>query len=279
MSTFVTPPFISEREKEHVSPTGLHDDAKPEDCVWDSGLMQFLGSHPGAAPATHAEAEALRAIAKPNAPMGASNTSDLLKAFKARYGFEPTRLAPGPDSIVAALQPGTIATVSGKLANFPDGHRLRRWSPTFKDGHRVCVYRTANEIRWLDPLGRVETGYRGDDVTIADVRTFARGLDSHTISAMATREGDVQFVNLNEFKARSGRTLTIPLGTPLLKLDGTVLLNTERELTVPCYGFADAMAGQFVVEIVTTRLYKDGKGRPTLVMVKLPDGKLADVPV
>src|SRR5262245_45334198 len=138
MPTFVIPPHVSEREGQHPFPDGTMNDPADEDCVWDSGLMQFLGTHPGGAPATHHEAEELRNVAT-GSPFGPSNTDDLLKGFKARYDFVPTRLAPGPDSIRRALKPGTIATVSGHLSNLPSTSKLRRFAPNFKDGHRWCV--------------------------------------------------------------------------------------------------------------------------------------------
>src|SRR5262245_19169546 len=160
MPTFVIPHFVSEIEsglKDHVFPDGTLKNPIPEDCVWDAGLMEFLGSHPGGAPATHHEAEELRNEATGN-PFGPSNTEGLLRGFKVRYDFVPTRLAAGPDSIRRALKPGTIATVSGHLSNLPAGHRLRRFSPAFSGGHRSCVLNDGS-VLVLDPLGPPNSTY------------------------------------------------------------------------------------------------------------------------
>jgi hypothetical protein len=249
--------------------------------------MQFLGSHPGGAPATHKEAEALRSEATGGDAFGPSNTEDLLRGFKSRYNFVPTRLPPGPDSIRGALKPGTIATVSGHLSNLPANHPLQT-SPGFTGGHRWCVLNDGSaKVLVLDPLHgpKEEPRYRGDRATIEDVAKFANNGDRHTISRLATtedaaakKEGMVQFVNLREFGARTGRRVTVPKGTPIMLLDGSRLLATERQLTLPVYGQGDAQPSQLIVEITTRRVYSDGVARPTLVLINSPTPNLVDVP-
>lgn len=280
MVTFIRPPHVTELEGPHVSPTGAFNDAVPEDCVWVAGLMQFLGAHPGAAPATHREAERLRAEVQPDEPLGPSNTDQLLRAFKLRYAFKADRLNPGETSIGNKLVPGTIATVSGRLTNLPDGHRLRRFSPSFGGGHRWCVLNDGQaKVLVLDPLAPKNIGYTGDRATVDDVKKFAsQGGVEHTLAPLATKEGIVQFVTAQGFEARPKRLLKIPRGTMLRRLDGSELLITDGELTLPVLGTANGRAGEFVVDVVTSVPYPDNVTRHTLVLAVLPNATPFDAP-
>lgn len=185
--TWLRPPHISERENAHISPGGQYDDAADEDCLFCSGLSQYLGAHPGAAPATHDEAERLR-LAAGLKPTGPANSLDLVRGTKARYGFEPTIIASGVDSLKQFLKPGMSATVSGKLSNFPKGHRLRRFYPYYLEGHRVRVDNMGAYLWWDDP--GAPDGYTGEKVTWAEIATFVKGGASHTIAPLA-EDGEV----------------------------------------------------------------------------------------
>lgn len=161
---------VSEREGAHVWPDGRLDDAAWEDCLWSSAVewVRALGR---AVPATHAEAEGLRA-ASGQGPLGGSTLDDLRRGLDARYRLAMPAPVSGAAAVVAALEPGMAAVVTGSLGGFPAGHRLRRWQPGFTGGHAVYLERGLDGTwLWCDPLAPV--GASPDRVAEADVRTFA----------------------------------------------------------------------------------------------------------
>lgn len=188
--SFIRPPFVSEREDAHYWPNGAYDGPADEDCVFCSGLMQYLAHKPGAAPATLYEAERIRQAAGLG-PSGPANSDALIDGTTKRYGWAPTKIPSGFSVLWSAFaQPGVSATASGKLSNFPTGHRLRRFIPTWTGGHRVYVAKMDDEDRvwWMDPEGP-KTGYSGEWVTKAELQTFVNGGLSHTLATVATEDG------------------------------------------------------------------------------------------
>lgn len=137
--------------KEHIHITEREGDGTWEDCTWCSGLEWYRLTYDKSKPATHAEAEALRAAAgKP--PTGGSNTEDLRRGIKARYGVSVVPEISGFSNLWNALLPGMAAMVQGSMKAFPPTHRLSKWDPSFDGGHAVCVMRiSATELLWCDP--------------------------------------------------------------------------------------------------------------------------------
>ncbi len=158
---------VSERETAHRWPDGSYDDAAWEDCTWDSAL-EYARSVGVKAPATHAEAEALRHEVK--GPAGGSNPTEVQTAFKKRYKLNVTILRGFADMWVK-LVPGTVACVTLSMGAFPKGHRLRRLSPRFAGAHSVTIFRIDEHDRvwWCDPLGP-KVGYDGEWVTKAELK-------------------------------------------------------------------------------------------------------------
>ncbi len=156
-------------------------DGHVEDCVPCSGLMQANAYSGGTHPATLAEAEAIRA-AGGAPPTGGVSSQQLVAGTQARYHWAAT-IEGTPAAIIASLKVGSNATVSGSLGNFPAGHHLRRFSPTFTGGHRVWVGVEAGPVYWwIDPLAPPNSGYKGEAVTLAEVTTFAQGHAGGTIA-------------------------------------------------------------------------------------------------
>jgi hypothetical protein len=158
---------VSEREAVHRWPDGTFDDAAWEDCLWASAIewLRAIGRN---VPATHAEAEALRA-ASGQGPLGGSGFRHLILGAKNRYDL--TVPPPGMKSaFLAAFRPGVAAVIAGSLGGLPAGHKLRRWEPGFTGGHAVYVERTTDAILWCDPLAPV--GSSPDRVALDDVERF-----------------------------------------------------------------------------------------------------------
>jgi hypothetical protein len=183
------PPFVSEREGAHTWPDGRKDDAADEDCVFAAGLMQALAVMGRKAPATLAEAEAIRAAAGLG-PLGPSNSDNLIDGLRARYGWAPKKVAGFGafdfDAFWAELTPGKCATAGGfitNLENLDPPSRLARFLPGFDRGHRVYVQREsdADEVFWMDPEGRPVDSYGGDIATKSELRTFMRNGSGATI--------------------------------------------------------------------------------------------------
>ena len=165
---------VSERETAHRWPDGRWDDSRWEDCAWAVAIEWLRLTYDPAIPATHPEAELLRA-ASGEPPLGGSNTGDVLKGISNRY-----KLQAGPELgdaalVIALRNPGTAAIAGGKMGNFPAGHRLRRWDPPFTGGHSVLLVRLDDgTLWWCDPLA--PTGnYKGEQVTEAEAKTFIAG--------------------------------------------------------------------------------------------------------
>ena len=156
----------------HRHVTEREPDGSWEDCLPASAVMHARAAHDRTIPATHAEAEALRVDAG-LPPTGGVTIEQIIPGLQRRYGWAGGRLV-GSADLLDALRPGTSAIVSGRLAHFEGGHRLRRWQPTFSGGHSVWIARLRDgTLWWDDPLGPA-TSYSGEAVTEAELRTFTR---------------------------------------------------------------------------------------------------------
>lgn len=175
--TWHRPKHISQRENAHVWPTGEFDGPAWEDCGPVSVCLIADATTDGAQPTrkTLAEAEALRKAAG-YGPNGGTNIQRLSAAAVIRYRIPLPRHVTGPTAIRAALKTGFGAAVAGTMGNFPRGHRLRRWQPSFTGGHAVYIARESTTARWLwlDPLAPQGT-YSGDWITADELATFLRG--------------------------------------------------------------------------------------------------------
>lgn len=136
----VTHRHISEREA----------DGTWEDCTWDSGLEFYRDAIDPSKPATHAEAQALRA-ASGEPTTGGSNLGDLRKGVAARY-HRALPPAISNKSILTALKPGYVGTVQGSMSAFGPTHVLSKWDRNFDAGHATWVARTPGGVLlWCDP--------------------------------------------------------------------------------------------------------------------------------
>src|SRR3990167_1240723 len=77
---------VSERETGHYWPDGRWDDAKWEDCAWDVAVEWARATGHTKIPATHKEAEALRAASGEDTGSG-SNVFQVRNALQRRYGI------------------------------------------------------------------------------------------------------------------------------------------------------------------------------------------------
>lgn len=207
---------VSEREP-NSQPEDPLDPAGYEDCVPCSGVMAANGMTLGAIPTTLAEAEALRRDAGVP-PGGGMTTAQLNAGLRKRYGFEMAVVA------VPVVPPNHVATISGKLSNFPAGHRLRRWDPTYTGGHRVMVAADATgALGWADPLApNVVNGqpWKGEPVTAAEVRTFAGSRISHTVAPVGGQAVSISTVKGEDWTAKASSAF--PAGNGVLRALPTV---------------------------------------------------------
>lgn len=265
MTSWVRLPFISEKEDAHRWPDGQWDDAADDDCVPTSGLGQYLGAKPGKAPATHFEAERIRQDAGV-APTGPMSSDDLIRGTTKRYGWAATKIAAGFTALRAALVPGTSATVSGKPSNFPTGHRLRRFLPTFTAGHRVLVGNYGDYLWWIDPEGTPVDTYRGEKVTWAEIQTFVAGGSSHTVAAMA--EATEPMVTISD---RAPKSLDWQAGVQFYDLNGAPYKVAAAGRSDRASDFEAAIGGAAFRSTVITdsQLAQD-----VLVLLKVGDPKL-----
>jgi hypothetical protein len=161
---------VTEREGAHDWPDGRVDDAKWEDCLFASAVewVRALGRD---IPATHAEAEALRADSGLG-PLKGAFLSDLSRGLAKRYGLTMPYPLTGAPTLLRALEPGMAAVINGSMGAFPAGHRLRRWDPAFTGGHSVYLERTLDgSLLWCDPLAPAGAAVP-ERVTEDDIKTF-----------------------------------------------------------------------------------------------------------
>ncbi len=228
---------VSEREGPHEWPDGRPDDAAWEDCLWSAAVewARAIGRSP---PATHVEAEALRA-ASGEPPTGGSNLGDLRRGLDARYRWRMPPPITWPAAVVVALQPGTAGVVLGSLGVFPAGHRLRRWQPDFRDGHAVYIERDRQgRWWWCDPLAPAGAGVP-DEVTEAEVRAFATAA---VVGPVAYREEVEMFPVVTRQPFPAPVRFTIPAGTTLRGYDPAQPGKAAKELRFATASSAHASA-------------------------------------
>jgi hypothetical protein len=181
---------VSERESAHFWPDGRFDDKGWEDCLWVAAVEVARLCFSPAIPATHKEAEALRADSG-EPPDGGSNTTNLRDGIKKRYRWtEGFGVVTGFAELWAALVPGTAAVVAGSFAGFPYGHPLRRWDPTYIGGHAVTAIRVddGSAVWWCDGLAPAKD-YRGQWVTKAQLERFVNSFAGrHFVAPMLSED-------------------------------------------------------------------------------------------
>ncbi len=161
---------ISEREA----------DGSWEDCTWDAGLEFYRDAIDSSVPATHAEAQALRA-ASGEPPTGGSNLGDFRRGVAARY-HHTLPPAINAHDILAHLAPNWCATVQGSMKAFGSTHRLSAYDRNFDGAHDVYIANVGGKLYWCDPeaptLAAVPV-----TVTPAEVQAFVNAFGGEAIVA------------------------------------------------------------------------------------------------
>jgi LysM repeat protein len=175
---------VSEREVAHTWPDGRRDDARWEDCTWDTAV-EYARAVGTKAPATHAEAEKLRSTVK--GPLGGSNPTEVQAAFKKRYKLDIT-IVRGFEALWAKLVPGTVACVALSMSGVP---RLRKWS-RFTGAHSITIFRVdkSDHVWWCDPLAPTH-GYSGEWASKAELKRAIDALpfSGHFVGKIAPAMG------------------------------------------------------------------------------------------
>lgn len=185
------------------------------DCTWCSILMVCDGGGNTKWPLGH-HTEAERKAFRAGDPR--LNFAGGVEHAKSRYGI--TVASPTPYSqaqLKTALSTnGRIFAVAGKLANFPAGHRLRRWAPTFSGFHAVTVVPLGGgAVTWLDPLAPM--GYAGERATAAEVAD---------VFALGNYPNDARYMT-----AAGDDSMTIVTYTPFPEGNRTWTANTAKVYT------------------------------------------------
>jgi hypothetical protein len=178
---------VSEQETQHLWPDGRLDDAAWEDCLWSSAI-EWLRATGLNIPATHQEAEALRA-ASGQGPTGGSRWTDLLKGCLNRYNHLLPPVTVGADQIRAAMGVGSCAIVNGPYSAAP-----RKLQQRDSFWHSVYVERRGEDAWfWCDPIGG--GSYAGVMLTWAELAPFAR---EALVGRIAQKEDDMSVVDYKE---------------------------------------------------------------------------------
>jgi hypothetical protein len=221
----------------HHHVTEREPDGTWEDCLPSSAVMHARAAHSRAIPATHTEAQSLRNDAGlPEA--GGVTIHQILVGFRRRYGWDGGQLVPTAQ-FLDRLVPGTSAVVSGRLASFPAGHRLRRWQPGFTGGHAVWVARLADGTYWWDDPLAPAVGYAGEEISRDELAVYVRGWPGDQLVAPTLEESEMfPVVTREPFQAPAAWTL--PAGAVLNGYDPTQPGKIVRSVTGPAQGHASA---------------------------------------
>jgi hypothetical protein len=202
-----------------------------------------------------------------------SNLGNADEASRNRFGFE---LEPLDVSLEMALrEPGYAIVVQGENRNLPLGHPLRRWQPTFADGHCVTVVTTPGKIRWLDPLAAMK--YPGEWVLASTVLQWAYG----TAYARRIRENGLvpggyvaDLYDLQRWR--------LPVRTPMYESPGGVEIGSGipagtvvTAIGVPLDRSTDASPGRnygWRKILVNASAVMDGQAAPKFVYIRRPTG-------
>lgn len=180
---------ISERES----------DGSWEDCTWDAGLEFYRIAFDASRPATHAEAQALRA-ASGEPTTGGSNVGDFRRGVTRRYNRALPAAVGGFSALWTLLSPGTVALVQGSMDAFGPTHRLSRWQRGFDGGHAVMVARLPDgTLWWCDPLG-TDVGYIGEPITKAELKSFVDAFrGEHIVAPIKGLTQEAPVANLTSY--------------------------------------------------------------------------------
>lgn len=205
----LTHKHISEREA----------DGSWEDCTWDGGLEFYRDAIDPSVPATHTEAQALRA-ASGEPPTGGSNLGDFRKGVAARY-HRTLPPAISNKSILTALKPGYVGTVQGSMSAFGPLNVLSKWDRNFDGGHATWVARTPGGVLlWCDP----EAPTTADVPVIiseADLQKFVDAFNGEAIVAPALQWPGIP----------AGVSTVYPiLAAPAVKLGSTAVIKAQSNI-------------------------------------------------
>lgn len=164
----------------HIHISEREADGTFEDCTWDSGLEFYRDAFDPSVPATHAEAQRLRADSG-EPPTGGSNLTDLRNGVRKRY---KSALPPAINArdILKALVPGTCAVVQGSMSAFGPGHRLSKFDRNFNGGHAVYLANFEGDLLWCDPEAPKDAAVPVV-VTKDEVRAFVNAFPGEAIVA------------------------------------------------------------------------------------------------
>lgn len=164
----------------HIHVSEREPDGSWENCTESSGLEFYRDAIDSSKPATHAEAEALRAVSG-RAATGGSNFSDFRTAVKARYGHDLPPAISNRD-VLARLREGYCAMVQGSMAAFGTTHRLSVWDTHFDGGHAVYIAMVGGFLLWCDPEAPLGAAVPVR-VTVAEVTAFVNAFSGQAIVA------------------------------------------------------------------------------------------------
>jgi hypothetical protein len=180
----------------HIHISEREADGSFEDCTWDSGLEFYRDAIDSSKPATHAEAQALRA-ASGEPPTGGSNYGDFRRGVAARYHDTLPAAIPAKN-ILTALKPGYCAMVQGSMSAFGPTHPLSVYDRNFDGSHSVYMARLLDgTLLWCDPEAPTSAAVPVK-VTVYEVGKYVNAFAGQAIVApiksLAVKEGPVDLV-------------------------------------------------------------------------------------
>ncbi len=152
------PPFVNER----------FDGPPWWACTFTALLNGANVGFLGLKPATHREVRALAVASGDVELAGGSRSSHMIRAMRVRYGKRMAMERLTPQRAQERLASGWALVAAVTYGDLPK--HFRRWSPTFKKGHRITLLGwDGKSTTILDPLARKGPEYTGELIPWRDL--------------------------------------------------------------------------------------------------------------
>ncbi|HSK52192.1 MAG TPA: hypothetical protein VLA44_05500 [Clostridia bacterium] len=200
------PPFVNER----------FDGPPWWACTFTALLNGVNVGYLGSKPATHREVRALATASGDVKLRGGSNSSEMVRALRVRYGQRVPLEQLTPKRAQERLASGWALVAAVTYGRLPKHHR--RWSKRFMGGHRITL------IGWdgrrtmiLDPLATEGPDYTGEPIAWSDFEPAWWSSEQLWIAEGMFRQGPsvrvLEQVPKGTWRIPGGSTLVVRMGT------------------------------------------------------------------
>jgi hypothetical protein len=227
------PPFVNER----------FDGPPWWACTFTALLNGVNVGYLGSKPATHREVRALATASGDVKLRGGSNSSEMIRALRVRYGQRVRLEQLTPKRAQERLASGWALVAAVTYGRLPTHHR--RWSKRFKGGHRITLVGwDGRKTRILDPLATEGSDYTGEPIAWSELEPAWWSSEQLWIAEGMFRKGP----SVRVLERVPNGTWRIPGGSTLV-----VRMGTKPQVVLRNVGLSEPASGRFdsLVELVS----------------------------